>query len=47
MKTCSSKNCYDEYIGMVAIGISVLYYIIQSLIKWINYSIQNRLAHSY
>ena len=29
MKTCSSKNCYDEYIGMVAIGISILYYIIQ------------------
>jgi uncharacterized protein with PQ loop repeat len=29
MKSCNSKNCYDEYIGMVAICISVLYYIIQ------------------
>jgi uncharacterized protein with PQ loop repeat len=29
MKSCNSKNCIDEYIGMVAICISVLYYIIQ------------------
>ena len=29
MKICNSKNCYDEYIGIVAIGVSILYYIIQ------------------
>ena len=29
MKLCLSKHCYDEYIGILAISISVIYYIIQ------------------
>ena len=29
MKACGHKNCVDEYIGMVGISISILYYIIQ------------------
>jgi hypothetical protein len=26
---CSTKNCLDEYIGLIAISVSILYYIIQ------------------
>ena len=29
MKICSHKNCMDEYIGLIAISISIIYYIIQ------------------
>jgi len=29
MKICNTKNCLDEYIGIIAISISILYYIIQ------------------
>jgi uncharacterized protein with PQ loop repeat len=29
MKICDNKNCMSEYIGMVGITISILYYIIQ------------------
>ena len=29
MKICDNKNCMSEYIGMVGITVSILYYIIQ------------------
>ena len=29
MKICSHKSCMDEYIGLIAISISIMYYIIQ------------------
>ena len=29
MKICNTKNCLDEYIGIIAISISILFYIIQ------------------
>ena len=29
MKICSHKNCLDEYIGLIAITISIMFYIIQ------------------
>ena len=39
MKLCLSKHCYDEYIGILAIGISVIYYIIQFI--YIQYLLLN------